>query len=321
MKEISQESIFIPLAQGKDELHLRRIWRDPEGIPLFLLHGSIENGRIFYSESGKGLAPYLAAAGFDVYVADLRGRGLSRPPIGKHSAYGQTEAIVEDLPAFLGEIRKRRGRLPAHWIAHSWGGVLMMAFYARFPEWRAGFKSLMCFGSKRRISVSNPEKFLKIDLFWNFAAPILARFYGYLPMIEWKMGSDNETARSLHQNRAWINSGTPWVDPADGFDYGEAILEASPPPTLHFVGPKDHYLGHPEDVKDFIRETQPRGLEFQLLSRANGRKHDYGHIDMLTHPDAPGDHFPMALDWLNGGFLKAPNWSSEPSSGDASKRR
>ena len=102
-----QESIFLPVGEN-DELHLRRVYRDPEGPPIFLLHGSIENGRIFYSEKGKGLAPYLAAAGFDLYVGDLRGRGLSRPRIGRSSAYGQTEAITEDIPAFLGEIRRRR---------------------------------------------------------------------------------------------------------------------------------------------------------------------------------------------------------------------
>lgn len=301
--ETVQDSIFIPIG-GKDELHLRRIYGDPAGEPLFLLHGSIENGRIFYSESGKGLGPYLAQAGFDVYVGDLRGRGLSRPRIGKGSAYGQTEAIAEDLPAFLGEIRKRRGLLPRHWVAHSWGGVLLMAFYARFPDWRPGLESVLCFGTKRRISVFNREKFLKIDLFWNLAAPLLARIYGYLPMVEWKMGSDNETVASLSQNRAWVKAGSPWVDPLDGFDYGKAILAAPPPPTFHLAGIQDLYLGHPHDVQDFIGETKPRGVKYQLLSRENGQRHDYGHIDMLTHPDAPQDHFPMALDWLRGGFTR-----------------
>jgi predicted alpha/beta hydrolase len=300
---VIQESIFIPVG-GQDELHLRRIYADSDGIPIFLLHGSIENGRIFYSEKGRGLAPYLAAEGFDVYVGDLRGRGLSRPPIGRGARYGQTEAIIEDIPTFLAEIRRRREEVPAHWIAHSWGGVLLMAFYARFPEWRSGLESLLFFGTKRRIAVFNREKFLKIDLFWNRAAPLLARIYGYLPMIEWKMGSDNETVSSLRQNRAWVEPGSPWIDPQDAFDYGTAILQAPPPPTFHFAAIKDRYLGNPLDVWDFIRETRPRRLKYRLLSRENGQRHDYGHIDMLTHPDAPQDHFPLALDWLKSGFTR-----------------
>jgi len=27
--------------------------------PIVMIHGAIENGKIFYSESGKGLAPFL----------------------------------------------------------------------------------------------------------------------------------------------------------------------------------------------------------------------------------------------------------------------
>ena len=101
--EVRQESLFVPVS-STDELHLRRIWRDPNGPPVFMIHGSIENGRVFYSPSGKGLAPYLAQNGYDVYVGDLRGRGLSRPPIGRHSAYGQTEMITEDTPTMVREI-------------------------------------------------------------------------------------------------------------------------------------------------------------------------------------------------------------------------
>ena len=52
-------SIFLPFKDGA-QLHMRRFSRGGEGVPVLLLHGSIENGRIFYSESGKGFAPWLA---------------------------------------------------------------------------------------------------------------------------------------------------------------------------------------------------------------------------------------------------------------------
>ncbi len=63
-----------------------------------MLHGAVENGKIFYSDSGRGLAPFLARRGFDVYVGDLRGRGESRPHISRSSRYGQTEAIMVISP-------------------------------------------------------------------------------------------------------------------------------------------------------------------------------------------------------------------------------
>jgi alpha-beta hydrolase superfamily lysophospholipase len=71
--------------------------------PCLLVHGAIENGSIFYSKNGKGLGPYLAESGFDVFVADLRGHGLSTPTIaeeGHKADYGQWETINVSIPSF-----------------------------------------------------------------------------------------------------------------------------------------------------------------------------------------------------------------------------
>ncbi|MGZ3709459.1 MAG: alpha/beta fold hydrolase, partial [Bdellovibrionota bacterium] len=115
-----QESLFTPVGPlGKDRLHLRHIG-DGEGEPALLVHGSIENGRIFYTTTGKGLAPFLAERGFDTYVPDLRGRGLSEPRMSRTMTYGMWEAICEDVPALVRAIRERRGRPASVWIAHSW---------------------------------------------------------------------------------------------------------------------------------------------------------------------------------------------------------
>ncbi|HEY9044239.1 MAG TPA: alpha/beta hydrolase, partial [Rheinheimera sp.] len=73
-----QSSLYLDLQQY--QLHLRRLMPMQQGIaPVLMLHGAIENGRIFYSHSGKGLGCYLADNGFMVYCADFAGRGLSKP--------------------------------------------------------------------------------------------------------------------------------------------------------------------------------------------------------------------------------------------------
>src|SRR5215203_377312 len=100
-----EESIFIPFRAG-EQLHMKRFFTGENDPPVFMLHGSIENGRIFYSASGKGLAPFLASNGYDVFVADLRGRGLSTPSINRHSTYGVHESIMEEIPVFLNKIRE-----------------------------------------------------------------------------------------------------------------------------------------------------------------------------------------------------------------------
>ncbi|EPN67992.1 esterase/lipase/thioesterase family protein, partial [Pseudomonas syringae pv. actinidiae ICMP 19079] len=47
------------------------------GAPVILLHGSFSNRRFWYSPKGIGLGPYLARAGYDVWIPEMRGHGLS----------------------------------------------------------------------------------------------------------------------------------------------------------------------------------------------------------------------------------------------------
>lgn len=296
--KLQQESLFLPIPEAPDaRLHVRHIHRGKAGVPVFLLHGAIEDSRVFCSGSGKGLAPFLTTRGFECYAADLRGRGKSLPKISRKADYGQTESITQDLPAFARFMNERHPGRKAHWVAHSWGGVLILSFLARFPEFRDQIATLVFFGTKRSIHVFNIEKFLKIDLFWQRGAGLLSRLAGYLPAKELGLGADNETRKSLAQSQAWVRP-SPWTDPQDGFDYATAIRRTDLPAALFLAGAGDRCLGHPEDVKDLIAESGHRQAEFRLLSREEGNLHDYGHIDMLTHPDAADDHFPWVADWM-----------------------
>jgi predicted alpha/beta hydrolase len=298
--EPEQRSVFLP-APGGAELHLRAILpAEPSRAPVLMLHGSVENGRVFYTPSGKGLGPFLARAGHPVHIADQRGRGESRPHVARGHAYGQTEAIVEDLPAFHAAVRERWPGQRVHWVAHSWGGVLMLAALGRFPALRVEVASLCGFGSKRCVRVRNLRKLLLIDGYWLRLAPLIAAGAGYLPSARLGLGSDDESRAGLEQCCAWVRPG-PWVDPADGFDYGAALRSAEDlPPARFFAGADDPCLGHPKDVRDMMEEAGLAGAGFELLGRATGHLHDYDHVDMLTHPDAVRDHFPGLRDWLVG---------------------
>ncbi len=283
-----------PDPQGPDQVHLREF--AGEGSPALLVHGAIENGRVFYSRSGKGLAPFLANAGFNPFVLDLRGRGESRPKIGPHATHGQWESIVVDLPAvsdFLWNAQPRR----QHWVAHSWGGVLMAAALARKPELRARVASLTFLGSKRAIRVSGLRKWFIVDLGWFFLSRTLVELYDYLPARRWRFGSDDESRLSHSEGAVWVEPG-PWIDPRDGFDYRAALEGVALPPLLSLAGKNDRVLGHPSDVEDFLRECGTGPRQSIVLGRAAGNRRDYGHVDMLTAPEAPDDHFPRIAEWM-----------------------
>ena len=121
------ESLFIPFGDG-ERLHVRRFCTDASNPSLLLIHGSIENGKIFYSDSGKGFAPWIAKQGYDVFVVDLRGRGLSTPKISRESTWGQAETLAEEYPAIFSWLAEFKGSLRIYVATHSWAGVNVLAF-------------------------------------------------------------------------------------------------------------------------------------------------------------------------------------------------
>lgn len=292
-----QHSLQVPV--GEHSLHVRCI--SPalplQAEPILMVHGAIENGRIFYTESGKGLACFLARHGYEVYVADLRGRGGSKPAIAERADHGQFELITEDIPALQRWIEARHPGHPVHWMAHSWGGVLMASTLARFPELARQVATLTFFGTKRSVSVQGPERWLKVDLVWNRLAPWLARRHGFFAARRYRVGADDEPLGYLEESIPWVK-GEAWHDPRDGFDYHAAAGKVAWPPLWMIAAQADRVLGHPTDVQRFQQEMQADG-RFTLLGRGNGQRLDYDHINMLTAPQAQDDHFPELLSWLS----------------------
>jgi len=184
-----------------------------------------------------------------------------------------------------------------HVICHSWGGILFSSSLARFPHLLDRINSNICFGTKRSIYQKTFYKFLKVDLLWNKFAPYLAKKKGYIDAVKMKFGADNESLLFLKQSIEWVKP-QPWVDPEDGFDYHLAASRLTWPETWHVTGVNDKLLGHGDDVKAFIAESNNKA-EFSLLSIKAGDAHDYDHIDILTHPKAVNDHFPKVVHWLS----------------------
>lgn len=291
MQQISE---FI--VNKNEKIHLRHIHKEKCGTGILMLHGAIENGRIFYTESGKGLGCYLAEQGFDVYVADYRGRGESAPKIDQHTEHGQHHLIVEDIPELINYVYQQTGQ-PIHVVCHSWGGVLLASCLARFPELAKLIKSNVCFGTKRQVSVWNLERLFKVSLVWKRLAPFLVDKHGFLDAEKLKIGSDNESRLSLLESVNWVKR-SPWHDMVDGFDYGQAAQHVEWPPTWHLTGVKDKVLGHAKDVQLFISESSKEVAKFSNLSKKQGNAMDYDHINILTHPKAVNDHFPLVVEWL-----------------------
>lgn len=294
---LNETSYFIDVENGKHQLHLKRFYTNNNGPAVFLVHGSIENGRIFYSKSQKGFAPFLAKNGFDVFVADLRGRGESKPKIDKNADWGLQETLWTDFPAFMNKIKEIKGNNRMHWAAHSWGGVLFLAYYARKHQ-ELNIASMAFLGTKRRISVLSFEKLYKINFGWHALSRYVIKKLGYLDAKRYKMGSDSESKRSYEETNEWVVN-KKWLDWKDNFDYAAALKKIDLPPILSVTGIKDRVLGHPKDVKLVLQETGMQDkTTFKVLSKKNGNLQDYDHINIATHPDAEKDHFVEILEFF-----------------------
>ncbi len=291
-----QRSLFIE--SGDHQLHVRHIAREgcSAGQPVLMVHGAIENGRIFYNEKGRGFGPYLAEQGFDVYILDLRGRGQTIPPIAPFDEHGQSETIIEDLPLFINYVYEQNPQ-PMHLVAHSWGGVLLSATFARFPYLLDKVRSQVYFGTKRRVGAFNLEVLFKVKFMWRFLAPKLAKRKGYLAAKALSFGSDDETIKSHAQSMVWTKS-LDWIDEHDGFDYAKACQHIQWPPTQFIAAINDKALGHPDDVKRFMAEANYVDAKYVLLAKSQGAKRDYDHISMLTDSAAREDHFSEIAHWM-----------------------
>ncbi len=94
-----------------------------EGPPVILLHGFPENWR-----SWQRQIPALAAAGFSVWVPDMRGYNLSGKP-SEQNAY-QLDHLVADVAALV----RATGYPRAHIVGHDWGGIIAWTFADKHPE-------------------------------------------------------------------------------------------------------------------------------------------------------------------------------------------
>ena len=94
---------------------------DPDGEVLILQHGMTDNSR-----SWSMAAPYFTAAGYHVYLPDLRGMGKTDEPDGLYT----TIDYANDLEAFFDAMGIEKATL----VGHSLGSFTVQTFALMFPE-------------------------------------------------------------------------------------------------------------------------------------------------------------------------------------------
>ncbi|WP_092283835.1 alpha/beta fold hydrolase [Halopseudomonas sabulinigri] len=279
------------------ELQLRCFAGSPQRAVVLLVHGALEDGRVFHPRRDQGLVGVLTAAGHSVYVLDLRGHGASQPRLQDAAAeVTQHRVITEDLPAALALLQERHRQQPLFAGGHGWGGVWLASALIRRPDLLAGIAGLLQFAVRRGQRHGGLFTRFASALFWRRLLPLLGHAKGLIPARAMALGSADESTAIYAANLAWMRG--EWRDLEDGFDYASAIAELAWPPSLYLAGETDRQQGHIGDVRDFARELGPHDAQIVLLQKGQGCSRRYGHNDLLTHPQAEVDHFPLVLSWL-----------------------
>lgn len=290
------QAFFIKIPNNPSiKLYLKQIG-DEKGKPCLFVHGSMENRKIFYSDKGKGLAHFMAENGFCCYIMDMRGRGKSEPYLSKSFEGGQHEVICEDIPAVVDFIKNRHTET-LHTVTHSWGGVVLLSYMARYKPENMG--KMLHFGVKRSIGAKSLEKFFKVDFVWGFLGKLLTQIYGYFPAVKLGIGAENEPKNYFFELNSWVPENSKWIDPKDGFDYAQAAKEFVFPKAIFVHAVNDRVLGYKKDIQNFMNECSSHLFQLMSIGKQLGNLEDYDHVSMLTSKNAPTDHFVSLVDWMN----------------------
>ena len=156
-------------------VHHYRPHGGPRGLPVILCHGLSSNRYSFDLPGSPGLARFLRDHGRDVWVAELRGSGMSdRPGLFRADvpySWVFEDHLGSDLPAIIARVLELTGAPGAHWVGHSMGGLLVLAYLAQHDNPRL----------ISAVTVGSPADFAKIH---NKAFRTLLNFRGllkYLP--------------------------------------------------------------------------------------------------------------------------------------------
>ncbi|MFI8743744.1 alpha/beta fold hydrolase [Pseudomonas sp. NPDC077186] len=274
---------------------------DARGVPVVLLHGSFSNRRFWYSPRGVGLGAYLARAGFDVWIAEMRGHGLS--PRNEGYRYNSVAQYVRhDLPAIAAFVAEQNGQV-AHWIGHSLGGITLAAALGGGYLDARQVRSAALFGSQ--ISrIHWPLKLPPVE--WG--GRLLLKGLPYISGRRMKQGPEDEPIGIALESLRWHGLFGRFGDREQDWWAGLANMTI---PLLAVAAAGDRQ-DPPWACRKLLQQCAAAPQQFLLLSKQGGFSSDYGHVEMLVSKEAQREVWPLAEYWLNhlqlpAGFAEQPS--------------
>jgi len=292
---VEAEVTWIP-APGGAEIALTRVppsagrpEGEPHGTPVLLVHGNFSNRGFWLSPRGIGLAPFLSERGYDAWIVELRGHGLS-PRDASFPGVTAEDHILRDLPAAVAHVRGETAR-PLFLAGHSAGGIFVASLLGsgRVPE--DHFAGAALFGAQ----IDLGEGYLKVPPLAWLAEGLLRRL-GRFPAPRFGLGPEPEPAGEMLEFIRWKKRGGRWED-SRGVSYREGLGRVRLP-VLAVAAARDPN-DPPEGCRRLLEAFGGKDRRFVLLSRQNGYAADYDHIGMIVSKEAAAEVWPLLADWMD----------------------
>jgi predicted alpha/beta hydrolase len=280
---------------------------------VLLLHGLSAN-RFAFHWPGRSIAGYLAAEGFDSYVAELRGAGES---VSELTSWSFHDYLEQDVPALLERVREASRQPRVHFVGHSMGGILAMchAIVTGGDE----LLSAAALGSALdyALGTSGFGPLLKArpllqrmnSVPWGRAMQAVSPFLARLddPLAGFNFHPDNAEAplvRAVYRNTftpiptALLGSLATGLEPGglksrEGEPY-QARASSLKTPLLMIAASDDRQCPL-EALEATAKATRAKLLHF---GSRYGHRAEYGHFDLLLGRHAPEEVWPALVDWL-----------------------
>ncbi len=278
-------------AKDGAELALSRILPKAEKeypYPVILVHGTYCARNFWISAKGIGLGVYLADQGFDVWIPELRGHGLS-PKGDDFSRITAEDQIRHDLPAIQDHVFAIT-HAPAFWVGHSFGGLYIIA--AMSMKWLAHekIKGMATFGSQ----ISLGDRYLKIPpVAWTLG--LMLKLLGHLPAPRLGLGPEIEPAGVILETIRWKKLFGKWTD-SQGRSYWDGIKDIEVP-VITFAAGNDKN-DPPEGCKIIHDLYGSKDKIFIILDKNHRFSKNYDHVGMIVSKAAQKEVWPDLAGWL-----------------------
>jgi pimeloyl-ACP methyl ester carboxylesterase len=259
--------------------------------PLVLVHGSFTNRGFWLSSQGIGFARYLVEAGFDVWLMEMRGHGLS-PRNLEYKDNCLEKYANSDVPSVNKFVIEKTGLKPI-WLGHSLGGVLISTAIAAGTLPENDVAGIVLLGTqivRRRWYLQIPFVTSMGQIWFSFKHEMDGR--------KLKVGPENEPAGIAKEYLRWMGLFGRWR-----FRNSKASLltgwKGMDTPVFAMVGKEDK-SDPAKYCHRFYDLCGAENKQFKLLSKEEGYSRDFGHVDMIVSKDAAKEVWPELASWFEG---------------------